>query len=84
MTQTPPAIPEFESYEEEIEWRFGKIAESIKTLAERSQQTEAFLQRGADMIQYKIPGHTEYSNLRQIFDDLYSRINTLEEKLNSD
>ena len=36
---------------------FGKIAESIKTLAERSQSTEAFLQRGADMIQYKIRSH---------------------------
>lgn len=77
-------IPEFESYQEELEWRFDRIAETLKVLAERSQRAEQFLSRGADMIQYKIPGHDEYSNLKEIFDDLYMRINTLEEKLNGD
>jgi uncharacterized protein (DUF2384 family) len=77
-------IPEFESYEEELEWRFNRIADSLKALAARSERAEQFLSRGADMIQYKIPGNDQYSNLKEIFDDLYSRINTLEEKLNGD
>lgn len=74
-------VPEFESYEEELEWRFNKIAEAIKALASRIGQTEQFIQRGADMIQYKIPGRDDYSNLKEIFDDLYDRLNKLEAKM---
>ncbi len=47
-------IPEFESYEAELEWRFERIAESIKSLAQKSQVHEQFLKRGAEMIMYKI------------------------------
>ena len=71
-------IPEFETYEHELEWRFERIAESIKTLANKSQSHEAFLKRGAEMIQYKIPGQDKYSNLKEVFDDLYDRLNKLE------
>ena len=31
--QPTPGVPQFESYQEELEWRFVKIAESIKSLA---------------------------------------------------
>ena len=71
-------IPEFESYEAELEWRFERIAESIKSLAQKSQVHEQFLKRGAEMIMYKIPGTEEYSNLKDVFDDLYNRLNKLE------
>ena len=30
------------------------------------------------MIMYKIPGTEDYSNLKQVFDDLYKRLNKLE------
>ena len=33
---------------------------------------------GADMIKYKVPGDDSYSNLKELFDNLYKRINTLE------
>ena len=71
-------IPEFESYEAELEWRFERIAESINSLAQKSQVHEQFLKRGAEMIMYKIPGTEEYSNLKDVFDDLYKRLNKLE------
>ena len=54
------------------------IRDSIKTLASKSQSHEAFLKRGAEMIQYKIPGQDKYSNLKEVFDDLYDRLNKLE------
>ena len=79
--QPIPGVPKFETYQEELEWRFEKISESIKNLAERSMQHETFLMRGADMIQYKPPGADRHLNLTQLFDDLYGRLNTLEEKL---
>ena len=47
-------VPEFKSIEEENEWRFGMIAKTATNIANRTQQIEAFLSRGADMIQYKI------------------------------
>ena len=71
-------IPEFESYEQELEWRFERIADSLETLAQKSPTHEQFLKRGAEMIMYKIPGTDDYSNLKQVFDDLYKRLNKLE------
>ena len=74
-------IPKFESYEEELELRFQKIGEALKNLAARTERSEQFISRGADMIQYKIPGEEGYSNLRQIFDTIFDRLNKLEAKL---
>ena len=34
---------------------------------------------GANMVKYKIPGDEEYSNLKELFDNLYERLNKLEE-----
>tara|TARA_B100000287_G_scaffold86340_1_gene78948 strand:- start:1144 stop:1464 length:321 start_codon:yes stop_codon:yes gene_type:complete len=72
------SIPQFESYEEELEFRFEKIAEAIKALANKTKMLESFLGRGAEMIQYRIPGREDYSDLKEVFDDLYLRLNTLE------
>ena len=74
-------VPQFEPYQEELEWRFVKIAESIKSLAIKVKTTEGFLSKGANMIQYKIPGHDSYSDLRGVFDDLYERLNKIEEDI---
>ena len=49
--QPTPGVPQFDDYQEELEWRFEKVAESIKNLATRSQTVEQFLQKGPDMIQ---------------------------------
>ena len=35
--------------------------------------------RDRDMVKYKIPGNDEYSNLKELFDNLYERLNKLEE-----
>ena len=72
-------VPQFESYQEELEWRFVKIAESIKSLAIKVKTVEGFLGKGSNMIQYKIPGHDSYSDLKGVFDDLYDRLNKIEE-----
>ena len=64
-------VPQFESYQEELEWRFVKIAESIKSLAIKVKTTEGFLSKG----------HDSYSDLRGVFDDLYERLNKIEEDI---
>ena len=74
-------IPEFENYQDELEWRFVKIAESIKSLAIKIKTVEGFFGRGSSMIQYKIPGNDDYSDLASVFDDLYARLNKIEEDI---
>ncbi len=85
VTETiEPEIPQFESDAEFINWAFQKQSEAIKTLSKRVELLELALQKipppGADMIKYKIPGDEEYSNLKQLLDNLFERLNTLEEK----
>ena len=77
-------IPNFANKEEENEWRFEMIAKTCTNLAQRVGRMEQLLSRGADMIQYKIPCDTDYSNLTQLFDNLFERLNKIEEKLSSD
>ena len=74
-------VPEFKSIEEENEWRFEMIAKTATNLANRTQQIEAFLSRGADMIQYKVPGNDKHSTLLQVFDTIFDRLNKIEETL---
>lgn len=82
--QPTPGVPQFDSYEAELEWRFEKVASSIKNLAHRQATVESFLQRGADMIQYKPEGEDKHLNLTALFDNLFERLNKIEEKLSSD
>jgi len=79
--QPTPGVPQFDDYQEELEWRFEKVAESIKNLATRSQTVEQFLQKGPDMIQYKPPGEEKHLNLTELFDLLFERLNKIEEDL---
>lgn len=74
-------IPNFANKEEENEWRFEMIAKTCTNLAQRVARIEQMLGRGADMIQYKVPGDSEYSNLKQLFDTLFDRLNKIEERL---
>ena len=75
------AIPEFKTKEEEDEWQKLIIAESIKNLATQVKNHENLLARGAIMYKYKIPGESAYSNLVEVFEALYYRLNKLEESV---
>ena len=75
-------IPEFKTDAEFINWAFQQQAEALTNLAKRVERVEMALQKipppGADMIKYKIPGQDEYSNLKELLDNLFERINTIE------
>ncbi len=78
-------MPEFKTDAEFINWAFQQQAEALTNLAKRIEGLEVALQKipppGADMIKYKIPGEEEYSNLKQLLDNLFERLNILEEKI---
>jgi hypothetical protein len=79
---TENSVPQFESDAEYLKWAFENISKSIKNLAERQQILEQAIQKmpppGADMVKYKIPGDEEYSNLKELLDNIFERLNTIE------
>tara|TARA_B100000902_G_scaffold27100_1_gene32645 strand:+ start:333 stop:575 length:243 start_codon:yes stop_codon:yes gene_type:complete len=76
--------PKFETLEEYTNWGFEQLSQALVQLTNRVTALEQAIQKfpppGADMIKYKIPGNEEYSNLPELFDDLYTRLNNLEDK----
>ena len=76
-------VPEFKSETEAIAWSLTQLSEAVKNLASRISILETAFNKlpppGADMVKYKIPGSDEYSNLKELFDNLYERLNKLEE-----
>ena len=76
--------PKFESLEEYTNWGFEQLSQALVQLTNRVTALEQALQKfpppGADMIKYKISGQEDYSNLPELFNDLYTRLNNLEEK----
>ena len=76
--------PKFETLEEYTSWGFEQLSQALVQLTNRVTALEQALQKfpppGADMIKYKIPGQEDYSNLPELFNDLYTRLNNLEEK----
>ena len=80
-----PSVPKFESQEEFLAWAFKNTSEAIKNVTERCQKLEEAVQKipppGADMIKYKIPGDEGYSNLKELFDNLFDRLDHLEDRL---
>jgi hypothetical protein len=76
--------PKFETLEEYTSWGFEQLSQALVQLTNRVTALEQAIQKfpppGADMIKYKIPGNGEYSNLPELFDDLYTRLNNLEDK----
>lgn len=79
---TENSVPQFESDAEYFAWAFEKISKSIKNLADRQAILEQAIQKmpppGADMVKYKIPGDEEYSNLKELLDNIFDRLNTIE------
>jgi len=79
---TENSVPQFESDAEYFKWAFEQISKSIKNLAERQQILEQAFQKlpppGADMVKYKIPGDEDYSNLKELLDNIFDRLNTIE------
>ena len=73
-------VPEFESDAEYIAWAFNQISEGMKNLGNRIANLEIALSRlpepGPNMIQYKIPEDDKYSNLKEVLDDLYVKLNS--------
>ena len=76
-------VPEFKSETEAIAWSLTQLSEAVKNLASRISILETAFNKlpppGADMVKYKIPGNDDYSNLKELFDNLYERLNKLEE-----
>jgi hypothetical protein len=75
-SENPPV--QFQSPEEYTTWCVENLAKAITNLSNRISNLEAIVHRlpppGADMIQYKIPGQTEYSNIKELLDDIYSKL----------
>ena len=73
----------FKSEMEAVAWSFKQLSEAVKNLASRISILETAFNKlpppGADMVKYKIPGNDEYSDLKELFDNLYERLNKLEE-----
>tara|TARA_Y100001970_G_C14035606_1_gene750935 strand:+ start:405 stop:815 length:411 start_codon:yes stop_codon:yes gene_type:complete len=70
--------PQFKSDEEFFAWTFKKISESITNLAKRIEKVEEGMQKipppGADMVKYRIPGNSHYSNLKELFGTIFERL----------
>lgn len=70
-----------ESYVEHIKM----ISKGLENLATRIATVEGVLAKipppGAEMIKYKQEGYEDYLNMRELLDDLYVRLNMLEERI---
>lgn len=75
-------IPEFSDKWEENDYCHGVIAQALNNLSERIAALEEFVKKfpepGPNMIQYKPEGYDEHLNIKQLFDDLYTRLNNIE------
>ena len=76
--------PKFETLEEYTNWGFEQLSQGLVTMTNRvtalEQAVSKFPPPGADMIKYKIPEREEYSNLVELFDNLYDRLRNLEDE----
>ena len=76
--------PKFETLEEYTNWGFEQLSQALVQLTARVTALEQALQKfpppGADMIKYKIPERDDYSNLKELLDNLYDRIRCLEDQ----
>ena len=61
------------------------MGQGLENLAKRTAICEDAIRKqpppGADMIQYKPEGYEKHLNIKEILDDLYSRLNKLEDRL---
>ena len=70
-----------DQYQEHMEM----LSQALTNLANRIGNVEQAMGRmpepGADMIKYKPEGYEDYLNIRELFDDLYVRLNMLEDRI---
>ena len=70
---------------EKIAFCLEKVGQGLENLAKRTAICEDAIRKqpppGADMIQYKPEGYEKHLNIKEILDDLYSRLNKLEDRL---
>jgi len=75
-------VPEFDDKWEENEYFHGVIAQALNNLADRIAAIEEFVKKfpepGVNMIKYKPDGYDDHLNIKQLFDDLYTRLNNIE------
>ena len=61
------------------------ISKALENLAQRIQTIEGAMGKmpppGSDMIKYKPEGYQDHLNIKEILDDLYMRINMLEDRV---
>ena len=76
--------PKFTALEDYTNWGFEQLSQALVQLTNRVTALEQALQKfpppGADMIKYKIPERDDYSNLKELLDNLYDRIRCLEDQ----
>jgi hypothetical protein len=72
-------------FEEVYKEHMEMISKAIENLASRISVVEGALGKmpppGAEMIKYKPEGYEDYLNIRELFDDLYMRINMIEDRI---
>ena len=70
-----------QSYVEHMEM----ISKALENLAKRISIVKGVMAKlpepGANMIKYKPEGYEDYLNMRELLDDLYVRLNMLEERI---
>jgi hypothetical protein len=75
-----------EEFLNEYQNHMEMIGKSLENLAGRiisiEQALNKFPEPSANMIKYKPEGYEDYLNIRELFDDLYVRLNMLEDRIN--
>ena len=76
--------PKFNTLEEYTNWGFEQLSQALVQMTNRVSTLEQAISKfpppGADMIKYKIPERDDYSNLKELLDNLYDRIRNLEDQ----
>ena len=75
-----------EEFLDQYQQHMEMISKGLENLANRIGVLEKTIQQfpepNANMIKYKPDGYEDYLNLKELFDDLYMRLNMLEDRIN--
>ena len=81
MSEKKPIL-QFNDEAEYLKWALETLSKAVENLSKRQAIIEQAIQKmpppGPDMIQYKIPGDEEYSNIKGVLDNIFDRLNKLE------
>lgn len=82
MESEKKPILQFNDDAEYLKWALETLSKAVENLSKRQAIIEQAIQKmpppGPDMIQYKIPGDEEYSNIKGVLDNIFDRLNKLE------